>query len=156
MYILGDAIIYEICYMLAFMPAVVLTSKLCPKELESTLFALLAGFQNFGQQVARAAGVSLIGAFGVVTEAPCNWEGLPGLIAMTHIVTPLVLIPLTFLLIPDARISDDILGDSGDVELSAASSSFTSSSFASKDSAASSSVLVSHAPSRDTRPLMCQ
>ena len=31
MYILGDAIVYEVCYMLAFMPSVVLTSKLCPK-----------------------------------------------------------------------------------------------------------------------------
>ena len=35
------------------MPGVVLTSKLCPKHVEATTYALLAGFQNFGQQVAR-------------------------------------------------------------------------------------------------------
>jgi hypothetical protein len=51
MFMIGDAIIYDICYTLNFMPAVLLTSKLCPKEIESTTYALLAGFQNFGQQV---------------------------------------------------------------------------------------------------------
>jgi hypothetical protein len=51
MFMIGDAIIYDICYTLNFMPAVLLTSKLCPKEMESTTYALLAGFQNFGQQV---------------------------------------------------------------------------------------------------------
>lgn len=35
--------------MLEFMAGVVLTSKLCPRELESTVYALLAGYQNFGQ-----------------------------------------------------------------------------------------------------------
>jgi folate/biopterin transporter len=51
MFMIGDAVIYDICYTLNFMPAVLLTSKLCPKEMESTTYALLAGFQNFGQQV---------------------------------------------------------------------------------------------------------
>ena len=35
--------------MLDFMPMVVLTSKLCPSKMESTVYALLAGYQNFGQ-----------------------------------------------------------------------------------------------------------
>lgn len=35
--------------MMEFMPAVILTSKLCPIGIEATMFALLAGFQNFGQ-----------------------------------------------------------------------------------------------------------
>ena len=34
--------------MFSAMPALVLTSKLVPKGLESTVYALLAGFQNFG------------------------------------------------------------------------------------------------------------
>ena len=83
---LGDNIIYQICYMCNFMPAVVLTSKICPENMEvhkrtsvvfcfdfydinasklltastvclvdalqATVYALLSGFQNFGQQVA--------------------------------------------------------------------------------------------------------
>ena len=43
---------YQACYMLNFMPAVVLTSKVCPENMEATVYALLAGFQNFGQFVA--------------------------------------------------------------------------------------------------------
>ena len=35
--------------MLEFMAGVILTSKLCPREMESTVYAVLAGFQNFGQ-----------------------------------------------------------------------------------------------------------
>jgi hypothetical protein len=34
--------------MFDFLAGVVLTSKLCPKNLESTVYALLAGFQNYG------------------------------------------------------------------------------------------------------------
>ncbi len=41
--------------MLEFMAGVVLTSKLCPRELESTVYALLAGYQNFGQVVSPHA-----------------------------------------------------------------------------------------------------
>lgn len=33
MYLLGDAIIFQVAYMLDFMPAVVLTSKVCPRKL---------------------------------------------------------------------------------------------------------------------------
>ena len=47
-YMFGDAVIGPAVMMFAFMPAVVLTSKLVPKGLESTTYALLAGFQNFG------------------------------------------------------------------------------------------------------------
>ena len=34
---MGDAIIFQLAATLDFMPAVVLTSKLCPKEVESTV-----------------------------------------------------------------------------------------------------------------------
>jgi hypothetical protein len=35
---LGDAIVFQLCATLDFMPAVVLTSKLCPKDVESTVY----------------------------------------------------------------------------------------------------------------------
>ena len=44
---LGDAIVFQLVSSLEFMPAIVLTSKLCPKDVEATVYALLAGFQNF-------------------------------------------------------------------------------------------------------------
>jgi hypothetical protein len=49
-YMFGDAVIGPAVMMFAFMPAVVLTSKLVPKGLESTTYALLAGFQVRGQK----------------------------------------------------------------------------------------------------------
>jgi len=53
----GDAIIFHVLKMLAFMPSAVLTSKLCPHEMEATVFALLAGFQNFGDVVSKTMGI---------------------------------------------------------------------------------------------------
>ena len=37
-YMLGDAIVFQLCATLDFMPAVVLTSKLCPKSVEATVY----------------------------------------------------------------------------------------------------------------------
>jgi hypothetical protein len=45
--------------MFSAMPALVLTSKLVPKGLESTVYALLAGFQNFGSVVSSQVGIYL-------------------------------------------------------------------------------------------------
>mmetsp|Transcript_27520 Transcript_27520/g.72696 ORF Transcript_27520/g.72696 Transcript_27520/m.72696 type:complete len:450 (+) Transcript_27520:499-1848(+) len=108
-YMLGDAVIDNLCGMLAFMPSVLLTSKLCPRELEATAYALLAGFQNFGSQVARAIGVGLMSAFDIRTEVPCEWSGLPGLVVTSHMVIPLVMLPLTFLMLPDLSPQDDLI-----------------------------------------------
>jgi hypothetical protein len=110
----------QICYTLNFMPAVLLTSKLCPKDMESTTYALLAGFQNFGQQVARTIGVALMAAFDIRTEPPCQWEGLAEMTALAHIVLPLVLVPLTFVLIPEASITDNLLEGDTEAERTAA------------------------------------
>ena len=80
---------------------------------EATVYALLAGFQNFGQAVAGAIGVLLIDLFAIRTvplhdEAGiqvenCDFSNTPYLILISHICLPLVAIPFTFWLIPDAR-----------------------------------------------------
>eukprot|EP00298_Acanthocystis_sp_HF-20_P017496 c21763_g2_i1.p1 GENE.c21763_g2_i1~~c21763_g2_i1.p1 ORF type:complete len:538 (-),score=185.87 c21763_g2_i1:76-1689(-) len=108
MYMIGFNIIYQVTYMLAFMPAVVLTSKLCPKSMETTVYAMLAGFQNFGQSVSMSLGNIVISGFGVKTEVPCNWDGLAGAIGVSHMVLPLICIPLTFILLPKAKMTDKI------------------------------------------------
>lgn len=60
------------------MPTIVLTSKLCPSGIESTMYALLAGFQNFGQSIARSVGAFMISAAGIVASSEpgvaCKWE----------------------------------------------------------------------------------
>jgi len=58
------------------MPALVLTSKLVPKGLESTVYALLAGFQNFGGVVSSQIGIFATQAVGIKTTAPCNFTNL--------------------------------------------------------------------------------
>ena len=105
-----------------FMPAVVLTSKVCPKGLESTVYALLAGFQNMGQNVSQSIGAFMISSMGVRTlcepkleageTCDCNFDNLPSLLFICHMVLPLLTIPLTWVLIPDCRMTDTI--DCGD------------------------------------------
>lgn len=57
-FILGDAIVSPAASMLVLLPMVVLTSKLVTRGQESTTYAILAGFQNLGQTMARIAGVA--------------------------------------------------------------------------------------------------
>lgn len=111
-YVLGDAIVQEIVLMLDWMPAIVLTSKLCPIGVESTVYALLAGFQNFGQSVSSSLGVLALDLGGIQTpdDALCDFSNLTLLIIIGHIVLPLLTIPLTFWLIPNAKMTDDLVG----------------------------------------------
>jgi folate/biopterin transporter len=111
MYMVGNAIIREVVTMLDFMPAVVLTSKLCPRGMESTVYALLAGFQNFGQTVSRNIGTAALPVFGVklVAKGPCEWDNLWLLVLVCHGLIPLVTIPLTFFLIPNNRLTDEMI-----------------------------------------------
>ncbi|KAG8458950.1 hypothetical protein KFE25_004284 [Diacronema lutheri] len=122
MYMLGYNVVYQIASMLNFMPSVILTSKLCPPQLEATMFALLAGFQNFGAMVAGSLGVELIAALGIRTGgadadsadvAPagagtCDFSRLPHAIVLSHMLLPLLCIPLGYLLLPGARMTDQI------------------------------------------------
>jgi hypothetical protein len=107
----GDAVIGPPVMMFAFMPAIVLTSKLVPKGLEATTYALLAGFQNFGGVVSSQVGIWATGYAGVKTDEPCNFDNLAWLVAVCHCLLPLCAIPLTFILIPDLLMSDKIIDD---------------------------------------------
>eukprot|EP00047_Mylnosiga_fluctuans_P003367 m.228796 g.228796 ORF g.228796 m.228796 type:complete len:516 (-) comp11791_c0_seq1:56-1603(-) len=108
-YMLGYNIIYQVAYMMEFMPAVILTSKLCPKGIEATMYALLAGFQNFGQGIALSLGRVFMGALHIESQAPCDFTRLPLLIVICHFIFPLATIPLTFFLIPDSKMTDDLI-----------------------------------------------
>jgi folate/biopterin transporter len=100
-YIWGDSVVYSLCYMMDFVPASVLTAKLCPPGMESTMFALLAGFSNFGQSVAQSLGTFFVEYYGIVaTPKECNFTQLPQLIIVAHGVLPLLAIPASYLLLP--------------------------------------------------------
>lgn len=112
-FMLGDAVIFQVAYTLDFMPAVVLTSKVCPKGMESSVYALLASYQNLGSNMARTLGVALIHMLGINTvktdTKPCDFTNLPLAIFIGHILLPLLVFPLVFILIPNAKMTDNLL-----------------------------------------------
>jgi len=111
MYIFGDAVVYQVAYMLGWMPLVILMSKLCPRGSEAMVYALLAAFSNFGQTVSGIIGTLLMQWAWPVTASECDFGNLWKLIVLGHFITPLCIIPFVFLLIPGARICDDIDSD---------------------------------------------
>jgi len=112
-YMFGDAVIGPAVGMFAYMPMLVLTSKLVPPGLEATTYALLAGFQNFGGTVSSQVGIYLTQLAGIESTGRCNFDNLGPLVGVCHCLLPLLAIPLTFLLIPDKLMTDRIL-DSDD------------------------------------------
>lgn len=79
--------------------------------MESSVYALLASYQNLGSNVARSLGVALIDYLGIKTTAPCNFKQLPTAIFIAHVLLPLLIVPMVFILIPDALMTDDLLSD---------------------------------------------
>ncbi|CAN8068551.1 unnamed protein product [Agarophyton chilense] len=114
-FLLGDAIIFQVAYTLDFMPAVVLTSKVCPKGMEASVYALLASYQNLGSNVSRTLGVALIDRLNIKTTPPCDFTNLPMAIVIAHVMLPLLVFPLVFVLIPNAKMTDDLV-EKGDEE----------------------------------------
>ncbi|GAB0489064.1 hypothetical protein MMPV_000280 [Pyropia vietnamensis] len=110
-FILGNSMLQETVFMLDWMPSVVLISKLCPRGVESTVYALLSGFANYGHAVASSLGSLAIDVAGIKTppRGRCDFDNLPLLLVVGHVVLPLLTIPLTWVLIPDARMTDDVL-----------------------------------------------
>ncbi|CCW72161.1 unnamed protein product [Phytomonas sp. Hart1] len=108
MYVCGDAIIEHVCHMFAWMPLVILLSRLCPRGSESTVYALLAAFGNLGIVTSTSIGAILMEyAWPIKSVPPCDFKNGPWLIIVGHILSPLLVIPLT-LLLPNARVCDDI------------------------------------------------
>lgn len=106
---MGDAVIYQVITRIEVMPAIVLTSKVCPRGMEASVYALLVSFQNLGQGVARTVGDGLLDLLNIRTVAPCNFDNLPLAIIIAHVALPLLIFPLIFVLIPDARMTDDLI-----------------------------------------------
>lgn len=106
-FIFGDSIIMDIAFMLAKMPAIMLTARLVHRGYESTIYAILSGFHDMGKGVAMALGTVMMAAFKVdLHSRPCRTENLPMLIAVCHLLFPLLALPFVFVLIPAIRLDD--------------------------------------------------
>eukprot|EP00921_Rhytidocystis_pertsovi_P014956 GHVQ01023976.1.p1 GENE.GHVQ01023976.1~~GHVQ01023976.1.p1 ORF type:complete len:553 (+),score=51.39 GHVQ01023976.1:717-2375(+) len=108
MYLFGNAIIYQVCQIMDFMPSVILTARLCPKHLESTIHSILTSYLNFGYSCSKILGVVAMSVAGIKSQPPCDFSSLPWLLVWCHGVLPLLCIPLTFVLIPDAYMSEPL------------------------------------------------
>ena len=122
MYMCGDAIITQLATMLDFMPASVLISRLCPRGMESTMFALLAGMSNFGQNLSRSLGVVIAEWLNVKTSPPCNTDNLYLFVMIGHMVAPLLILPLSVFLVPNTLMQEVLpeiaaAGEGGDEEV---------------------------------------
>jgi hypothetical protein len=129
-FLFGPLCIEKIVEMLDFMPCNVLIGNLCPKNMEATIFAVLAGSQNFGSNIARVMGSVAVQELGVNFPANSNacvnervgWffnlKGLTVARVAGGIILPAITVPLTFLMLPDKPLAekyDD--DDDGAVEL---------------------------------------
>mmetsp|Transcript_14394 Transcript_14394/g.27192 ORF Transcript_14394/g.27192 Transcript_14394/m.27192 type:complete len:555 (+) Transcript_14394:1-1665(+) len=109
LFVLGSAALQTVIKEFNYMPAVMIMSRLCPKGLEATMFALLASASNLGSNISNYSGAFLLDVMGVRPNGSKN-EGhqfenlwLVALITAVLPTLPLVLLPY---LIPDARPND--------------------------------------------------
>jgi len=65
-FLLGDEAFTECMRRFFVMPMLVLAAKVCPKDTEATLFAMLMAFSNFGSSIGQFLGSTLLEFLGVV------------------------------------------------------------------------------------------
>ena len=101
-YILGEAIVENVIRLIAWIPTSTIIGKVCPRGLEAAVYAFIAGLANLGGIVSSLTGAVLIDAVGLKTVPPdCNWDALPLLMSVGHILVPIVVgVPSIFLLLP--------------------------------------------------------
>mmetsp|Transcript_2489 Transcript_2489/g.4868 ORF Transcript_2489/g.4868 Transcript_2489/m.4868 type:complete len:618 (-) Transcript_2489:157-2010(-) len=118
-FVLGSSALQTVISEFNYMPAVMIMSRLCPKGMEATMFALLASASNLGGNISNYTGAFLLDAMGVQPDGSKNeshqFENLWLISLITSILPclPLVLLPY---LIPDARPSDPLPGIDDDQE----------------------------------------
>ncbi|CDJ41760.1 folate/methotrexate transporter FT1, putative [Eimeria tenella] len=116
-YFCSASIIEEVASMWAFMPGCVLISRLCPKNIESTMYAVVAGLQNFAQSMSKLSGnflcFTLLGVRTLATPGgpACDFSGLPLGIGLAMGVCPLLPISLTFWLVPNIFMDQAVTAD---------------------------------------------
>ena len=104
-YILGDGVVYETVEAFLFMPMVLLMSRVAPRGTESMVLALLASMSRVGSSTSTSVGYLLLETiWPVTTFGKCDYHNAPWLVIAGHIVLPLLIIPLSFLLLPASRI----------------------------------------------------
>ena len=107
---MGDAVLQPITDMLSWLPGSVLIAKVCPKGLESSVFAFLAGISNLALTGSELSGAMIMRIFGIrSSEGVCNFDALPYLVLVCHAILPIMIgVPMSFLL-PNKSQNEDII-----------------------------------------------
>merc|ERR1719174_176323 len=113
-FVLGASVLQTIVGQWMWMPGVVILSQLCPKGMEATMYALLAGCHNLGNTIAANCGAYVLlllnckpsGADNESAQFDKLWLG-----SVLSTVLPMFTLLLLPWLIPDARQTDKLLDD---------------------------------------------
>mmetsp|Transcript_59438 Transcript_59438/g.105721 ORF Transcript_59438/g.105721 Transcript_59438/m.105721 type:complete len:559 (+) Transcript_59438:115-1791(+) len=106
MLVLGMSVFQSMLWEWQWMPQVVLLANLCPKGMEATMFALLAGCHNLGTTISSSTGALLLHCLGVAPRGEAGesaqFENL-WIAASVSTVLPLFAAVLLQQLLPDSR-----------------------------------------------------
>jgi len=113
-FVLGTMGAWAIVHMWMWIPGIVLLSQLCPKGVEATMYALLAGCHNLGLTVASYIGACALtvldvrprGAVGESASFDKLWVA-----ALVQAVAPAVTLVLLPWMIPNARQTEKLLDE---------------------------------------------
>lgn len=103
MFLVGADAMEKAVGTLNWIPNSSILGKVCPKGMESSTYAYLAGVSNFARMVSTIAGAWIADVAGVrdgsVPGEACNWDALPWLILGGHIASLLIVsVPAAWLL----------------------------------------------------------
>jgi len=114
LFVLGSSVLGSVIAQWMWMPGVVILSQLCPKGMEATMYALLAGCHNLGNTIASNCGALVLEIFNCQPSGASHeseqfknlW--VASLLSTVLPTLTLVLIPW---LIPDVKQTDKILSE---------------------------------------------
>ena len=112
-YVFSEGVIEGIAFILNYMPSSVVLAKFAEKDIESTLFTVLAGTVNVAQALAVTIGSSAMTFVGIHTDlvaGKCNFDQLIPLLMICGVVLPLFSVPFIYLLVPDINMHEDLSG----------------------------------------------
>merc|ERR1711957_907171 len=104
-FVLGSSVFQTVIGQWMWMPGVVILSQLCPKGMEATMYALLAGCHNLGNTIASNCGALLLEYLEVMPSgADGESENFANLWRASAIATvlPLFAVIVLIQLLPDA------------------------------------------------------
>jgi len=111
-FVLGTSCMENMVYMWQWMPQVIILSYFCPKGMEATMYALLAGCHNIGNTIGSSWGAYLLEILSIEPSGAVNESDkfknlwIASLIAS---LLPLITVVALFKLVPDVKQGDPVV-----------------------------------------------